>query len=166
MLESPRISNFFMKLFSFKEFFSLKWTIIKYSLIGAFIGALPGTGATISSVIAYGDAVRSSKYPEKFGTGILEGIAAPESANNASVVGAMIPTLVLGIPGSGATAIILAALIMQGVQPGPLLILENPLFFNIVFVTLVFADIVMVLGAFGVTKLFTYFRRVPCDTGG
>lgn len=155
------VSEVLMKLISLKEFLALKWIILKYSIIGAFIGALPGTGATISSVIAYGEAVRSSDHPEKYGTGILEGIAAPESANNASVIGAMIPTLVLGIPGSGATAIILASLIMQGVQPGPLLILENPLFFYVVFVTFIIADIVMVLGAFGVTKIFTRLLKLP-----
>ena len=84
-----------------------------------FVGALPGAGATIASVITYGSEKKLSKHPEKFGDGAIEGIAAATAATNASTGGAMMPMLTLGIPGSAATAVLLTAMTMYGVQPGP-----------------------------------------------
>lgn len=100
--------------------------IIRGSLLGFFIGVLPGAGATIASFFSYSVEKKVSKTPEKFGHGAIEGVAAPESANNAASGGAMIPLLTLGIPGSGTTAILMGALIMYNVQPGPLLFEEHP----------------------------------------
>ncbi|OLN21378.1 transporter [Domibacillus antri] len=100
--------------------------IIRGSLLGFFIGVLPGAGATLASFFSYITEKKVSKNPEKFGKGAIEGVAAPESANNAASGGAMIPLLTLGIPGSGTTAILMGALIMYNVQPGPLLFEENP----------------------------------------
>jgi putative tricarboxylic transport membrane protein len=114
------------KLPTFRELKSLSVTILRSSVIGTIIGAVPGAGATIASLIAYNEAKRASKTPEKFGTGLLEGVSAPESANNASVGGAMIPLLTLGIPGSGSTAILLGGLLLHGMAPGPLLMSKNP----------------------------------------
>ncbi len=101
-----------------KEFRSIVKTLIRSSGIGILVGILPGAGGDIGSWIGYNDAKRSSKNKEKFGKGALEGVAAPESANNAVVGGALIPTLTLGIPGSAATAILLGGLYMQGFIPG------------------------------------------------
>jgi putative tricarboxylic transport membrane protein len=96
------------------------------SLIGFVVGVLPGAGATIASFLAYAAEKRASRHPEEFGTGAIEGVAAPEGANNAAAMGAMVPMFSLGIPGSGTTAIMLGALIMWGLRPGPLLFEKNP----------------------------------------
>lgn len=100
--------------------------IARGSLLGFFIGVLPGAGATLASFFSYIMEKKISRNPEKFGKGAIEGVAAPESANNAASGGAMIPLLTLGIPGSGTTAILMGALIMYNVQPGPLLFDEHP----------------------------------------
>ncbi|WP_166241284.1 tripartite tricarboxylate transporter permease [Paenibacillus turpanensis] len=100
--------------------------IVRGSFLGFFIGILPGAGATLASFFSYILEKKLSKHPEKFGKGAIEGVAAPESANNAASGGAMIPLLTLGIPGSGTTAILMGALIMYNVQPGPLLFEEHP----------------------------------------
>lgn len=100
--------------------------IARGSVLGFFIGVLPGAGATLASFFSYIMEKKLSKNPEKFGTGAIEGVAAPESANNAASGGAMIPLLTLGIPGSGTTAILMGALIMYNVQPGPLLFEDHP----------------------------------------
>ena len=96
------------------------------SLLGFFIGILPGGGAIISSFIAYAVEKRLSPHPEKFGTGIIEGVAAPEAANNAAASSSFIPLLTLGIPGNAAIAMILVALMIHGIRPGPQLIQEHP----------------------------------------
>ncbi|MBN6187119.1 tripartite tricarboxylate transporter permease [Aneurinibacillus sp. BA2021] len=100
--------------------------ITRGSLLGFFIGILPGAGATLASFFSYILEKKVSKNKEKFGQGAIEGVAAPESANNAASGGAMIPLLTLGIPGSGTTAILMGALIMYNVQPGPLLFSDHP----------------------------------------
>ncbi|QJC54039.1 tripartite tricarboxylate transporter permease [Paenibacillus albicereus] len=100
--------------------------IARGSLLGFFIGVLPGAGATLASFFSYIMEKKLSRSPERFGKGAIEGVAGPESANNAASGGAMIPLLTLGIPGSGTTAILMGALIMYNVQPGPLLFEDNP----------------------------------------
>ncbi len=104
-----------------------KWTILRCSIIGFIIGVLPGTGASVASAVAYGTEKRLAGEDGKlFGTGDVRGLAAPESANNAAAGGAMVPMLTLGIPGSGTTAILLGALLMFNIQPGPLLFTQHP----------------------------------------
>ncbi|MHB1161389.1 MAG: tripartite tricarboxylate transporter permease [Chloroflexota bacterium] len=100
--------------------------IVRGTVIGFLVGVLPGAGGTIASFLTYAAEKKASRHPEKFGTGVIEGVAAPESANNASTGGAMVPLLTLGIPGSGTTAVMLGALMMFGLQPGPLLFQKNP----------------------------------------
>lgn len=102
--------------------------ILRSTGLGFIVGMLPGAGATIASFMAYGLAKNTSKRGEKFGTGMIEGIAAPESANNAASIGAMVPLITLGVPGSGSTAMMLGALMMFGMRPGPLLFESNPEF--------------------------------------
>jgi len=118
--------------FRIKEFFPTKDDIavtampaLRGSIIGTLIGILPGAGGTIATFLSYAVEKKMSKHPERFGSGALEGVAAPEGANNASVPGALIPLITLGIPGSGGTAIMLGALIMYGLRPGPLLMVES-----------------------------------------
>ncbi|WP_218012834.1 tripartite tricarboxylate transporter permease [Virgibacillus ndiopensis] len=101
-----------------KEFKRIFKTIIRSSGIGTFVGMLPGAGGDIGSWVGYNEAKRFSKNKDKFGTGIIEGVAAPESANNAVTGGALIPLLTLGIPGSSTTAVLLGGLLIQGLQPG------------------------------------------------
>ena len=103
-----------------------RFAFAQSSVVGFFIGALPGAGSTVASFISYIIEKRFSRHPEKFGTGVVEGVAAPEGANNSETGGAMIPLLTLGIPGSGTTAIMLGALILYGLQPGPLLFTSHP----------------------------------------
>ena len=100
--------------------------IIRSAPLGFAIGALPGAGATIASLMAYNTERQLAKDPDKFGKGEIIGLAAPESANNAASVGSMIPMLTLGIPGSSTTAVMMGALMMLGLQPGPLLFQNNP----------------------------------------
>ncbi|WP_126428121.1 tripartite tricarboxylate transporter permease [Brevibacillus marinus] len=100
--------------------------ILRGSILGFLIGILPGAGASIASFFSYSTEKKISKQPEKFGKGAIEGVAAPESANNAASGGAMIPMLTMGIPGSSTTAVLMGALIMYSVQPGPLLFEQHP----------------------------------------
>lgn len=109
-----------------KDYLESKWTFLRGSVIGFIAGVLPGSGATIGSILAYSVEKTVAKDPEKFGKGEMRGLVAPETANNAASAGAMVPLISLGIPGSGATAVLLGALMMWGLQPGPTLIDSNP----------------------------------------
>jgi len=100
--------------------------VTRGSLIGFFIGVLPGGGATIGSFVSYGLEKRLSKHPEEFGQGAMEGVASPEAAINAASTSSFIPLLTLGIPGNASIAMILVALMIQGVRPGPQMISEHP----------------------------------------
>lgn len=106
---------------SLAELWSVRWTFIRSSLLGTLLGIVPGAGATITSFISYGVEKQYGERRELLGTGMPEGIVAPQVGSTASVAGHMIPLLTLGIPGSGATAVILAAFLLHGVQPGPML---------------------------------------------
>ncbi|MCH6266887.1 tripartite tricarboxylate transporter permease [Neobacillus citreus] len=121
--EIAKINNMLPSKEEFKESAA---PIVRGSLLGFFVGILPGAGATLASFFSYLLEKKISKKPEKFGTGMIAGVAAPESANNAASGGAMIPLLTLGIPGSGTTAILMGALMMYNVQPGPLLFEDHP----------------------------------------
>jgi putative tricarboxylic transport membrane protein len=112
---------------SWADIAKTKWTMVRCSLIGFVIGVLPGTGASVASAVAYGTEKRiAGSTAGTFGQGDVRGLAAPETANNASAGGAMVPMLTLGIPGSGTTAILLGALLMFNVTPGPLLFEQRP----------------------------------------
>jgi len=130
-------------------------------LIGTFIGAIPGTGATIASFLAYNETRRWSKHPEKFGTGIPEGVAAPESANNGVTGGALIPLLTLGVPGDVTTAVLLGAFLVQGLQAGPLLFTEHGDIVYSIFIGLFIVNIVMLVMGFLGLKLFTKIVSMP-----
>jgi putative tricarboxylic transport membrane protein len=116
-----------------KDWVVTKWAILRGTLIGFFLGILPGGGAVLASFVSYGIEKRFSKYPEKFGTGVIEGVAAPESANNAAAQASFIPLLSLGIPPNVVMAVLFGGLLIHGIQPGPLLIQKHPdLFWGVV----------------------------------
>jgi len=146
---------------SFQEFKRIFTTIIKSCGIGTLVGALPGAGATVAAFLSYGEAVRSSKYPEKFGTGIIEGVAAPEAANNASTGGAMIPLLSLGIPGGSTTAVLLSMLIIKGLRPGPLMFLQQSQFVYSIFAGMFIANLIMIPFGLFFVQVFVRLLRIP-----
>jgi putative tricarboxylic transport membrane protein len=131
--------------FTLHEFLGQWFNCIRSALIGIGIGILPGIGAGTANLIAYSAAKNGSKYPEKFGTGIMDGIVASETANNASVGGALIPLLTLGIPGDVGTAMLLGGLMIHGINPGPLLFATNPGLVYTIFSALLIAGTIMVI---------------------
>jgi len=146
---------------TFRELLRLFRVIVPSSFLGTFIGVIPGTGGAIASFLAYNEAKRFSKHPETFGTGALEGIAAPEAANNGTTGGAMVPLLTLGIPGDVVTAVMLGALLLIGVRPGPLLFQQNPEVINAVYAGLLSANVLILLLGFLSVRLFPMILRVP-----
>jgi len=143
-----------------KLYWANKWLILKCSVIGVFVGAVPGTGPTISSWIAYNMAKASSKHPELYGTGYHEGIMAAESSNNSVTGGALIPLLTLGIPGDTVTAVLLTSLMIQGIVPGPKLLQENYSLVAEILWMLIVANIMMLaLGLLG-SRFFPYLLKV------
>lgn len=149
----------------FKEALSIiwdnKWTFIKSSIIGTFIGALPGAGADIAAWVSYGVAKNSSKEPEKFGTGSMEGVIAPTSANNASLGGTWIPALVFGIPGDSITAIVLGIMLMYNLQPGPLVFQNNPNIIKGLFSIAIISQFFLIIVGYIGIKLFGVVLKLP-----
>lgn len=133
-----------VKLPGFRTLAKMKDVILRSSLIGTVIGIIPGEGAAVGAFFAYSVAKRRSKHPERFGTGIPEGILAPETANNATVGGALVPTLTLGVPGSPAAAVLLGAFLIQVLIPGPRLFTERPDIMYAVFIGLFVINILMI----------------------
>jgi putative tricarboxylic transport membrane protein len=134
---------------------------LRSSAIGTGIGALPGTGGDIAALLAYDHAKRSTRNPEvPFGKGAKEGLIAPEAANNAAVGGAFIPMLTLGIPGDAVTAIIIGALFIHGLKPGPLLLAETPHLFWFIVGNLTLANLFLLV--FGLTGIRVFTRIVEC----
>jgi len=131
------------------------------TIIGFVIGALPGTGPTIASFISYAVEKKVSKHPEKFGTGLIEGVAAPEGANNAAAQGAFVPMLTLGIPGSGVTAILLGALMVHGLRPGPMLMENNPDFVWGLIASMYIGNIMLVILNLPLIGVWVSLLRVP-----
>jgi putative tricarboxylic transport membrane protein len=143
------------------EIWGLHNTILRGLGIGTVIGAIPGTGATVASFVSYGVEKQVSKTPEKFGTGVWEGLAASETSINASTGGAMIPLLTLGIPGSGATAVMMGAFLLHGIQPGPLLFSKSPESVYTIFVGMLVCNLIMILAGLITAKFFSELMRVP-----
>ncbi len=149
------------KMPSIKELLSVKWIIARCSVLGTVVGILPGAGATIASFLCYSTEQKLSKHPEKFGTGCIDGIAAPEVGNNAATGGSMVPLLSLGIPGGNAAAIMMSALVLKGVTMGPLLLVNQPQFLAATFSSMMVANIIMVFAAIVIAKIFVQILKVP-----
>lgn len=135
--------------------------ILRSALIGVGIGAVPGIGEDIAAWVSYGTAKKASKHPEKFGTGCDEGIIAPETANNACIGGAMIPLLSMGIPGSPPAAMLLGAILIHGIAPGPMLEIEHPGFTLKVSAILLLASFAMWVIGILLAKQVVKLLRVP-----
>ena len=136
-------------------------TVLRSCGIGTFIGVLPAEGATVASMIGYSEAQRWSKNPEEFGKGAIEGVAGAEAANNAATGGAMVPTLVLGIPGSATTAVILVGLMVHGLRPGPYLFTEQVDQVYAIFGAMLVANIMFFFLGLRAAKLFARVSLVP-----
>lgn len=138
----------------FKDLWVNRFVLLRSSIIGVIVGIVPATGVGTASYIAYSEAKRNSKTPELYGKGVLEGIAATESANNAVTGGALIPLLTLGVPGDIVTAIMLGALMIQGLVPGPMLFKEEPVIVYSIFTALGISNILMlVMGLIAIRPL-------------
>ena len=138
-----------------KEFFATLKTSIPASIIGLVVGILPGIGGNIANLMAYTFAKKTSKHPEEFGHGTIHGIVAPESANNASVGGALIILLTLGIPGDNATSMIMAGFQIHGIAPGPLLFSSGNTLVYAIFAAFIIANIIMLISAYFGLPLFS-----------
>jgi len=137
-----------------------KWTLIKSAFVGTFVGALPGAGADIASWVAYGVEKKTSRNSEDFGKGNIKGVIAPTSANNAALGGTWIPALVFGVPGDTITAIVLGAMLMYGLKPGPLIFTESPDLVNGVFSIAILANILLIpIGYLGI-KAFAFVLKM------
>ena len=135
--------------------------IARGGILGFLVGVLPGAGSTIASILAYALEKKVSKHPERFGKGAIEGVAGPEAANNASTCGAMVPLLTLGVPGSGATAIIMGAFIMYGIQPGPLLFQSQPALVWGLIDSMYIGNLMLLLLNLPLVGLFVRFLYIP-----
>lgn len=155
--------DFTRQTYPWRSLFSHWKMLLKSTLLGTGIGAIPGTGPSLAAFVAYNSAKNASEHPEKFGTGCEEGIIAPESANNAVTGAAFIPLLSLGIPGDTATAVLAGAMTIAGVATGPTFYTTNgPLAYSIMGILLI-ANVIMLLQASVLTKVFARIAVVPTE---
>jgi putative tricarboxylic transport membrane protein len=138
-----------------------KWPIVRGTIIGFFLGILPGGGAVISSFISYGLEKKLSRTPEKFGTGMIEGVAGPESANNAAVGGAFVPLFTLGIPANVTMAVLLGALMIHGLNPGPMLLKQHPEIFWGTVTSMYMGNMMLLLLNLPLIGLWVKVLKVP-----
>lgn len=158
--------NIKTKLVSLKMMNYLKGTIARSSVLGTIVGILPGAGSTIAAFLGYAAEVKLAKNPENFGKGEPRGIAACEAANNAATGGSMVPLLSLGIPGGNAAAIMMSALMLQGVQLGPMLARSQPQFLAGVFGTMIVSNFIMIAIAIVIAWGFAKIINIPYSTLG
>lgn len=144
-----------------RDFASNIKNVLRSWCLGLGVGFLPGMGGTLANMVAYAQEKSASKHPEEFGHGCIDGVIAPEVANNASIGGAIIPMVALGIPGDGATAFLMAALTLQGVQPGPLFAANEPVLFNIIFISAAVAALVVLMAEVIGMPIFPALLKIP-----
>ncbi|HUP98282.1 MAG TPA: tripartite tricarboxylate transporter permease [Usitatibacter sp.] len=144
-----------------EDFRRCRFAFVNGSLVGFIIGILPGAGSTIASFMSYGIEKGMSRHPEEFGHGAIEGVAAPEGANNAETGGSLVPLLTLGIPGSGTTAVLLAALILWGFKPGPLFIQDSPALFWGLVASMFIGNVLLLLLNLPLVAVFAQLLKVP-----
>jgi len=134
---------------------------LRGSVVGFAVGLMPGAGATVAAFLAYVIERRFSRHPERFGKGALDGVAAAESANNASVSGALAPMLALGIPGSTGTSVLLAALILQGIRPGPMLMTQEPVLVWSLIASMFIGNVILLVLNLPLAPVFASLLRIP-----
>jgi len=138
-----------------------RFAFVNGSVLGFLIGVLPGAGSTIASFLSYGVEKAVSRHPERFGTGVIEGVAAPEGANNSETGGALVPLMTLGIPGSGTTAILLAALVLWGFKPGPMLIEDSPQLFWGLVASMYIGNVMLLVLNLPLVPVFAQLLKLP-----
>ncbi len=138
-----------------------KWSVLRGTVIGFFLGILPGGGAVLASFVSYAIEKRVSKYPEKFGSGVIEGVAAPESANNAAAQSSFIPLLSLGIPPNVVMAVLFGGLLIHGIQPGPLLIRSHPEIFWGVVMSMYIGNVMLLALNLPLIGMWVKILKVP-----
>jgi putative tricarboxylic transport membrane protein len=135
--------------------------ILRGTFLGFFLGILPGGGAVLASFLAYGVEKKVSKHPEKFGTGVIEGVAAPEAANNSATAGAFIPLFALGIPSNAVTALLLGALMIHGLRPGPMLLRQHPEIFWGTVVSMYIGNLMLLVLNLPLIGLWVKVLKIP-----
>lgn len=153
-----RISNLWPSL---KDWSESKWAIVRGSILGFFIGILPGGGGVLATFVTYAVEKKVSKHPERFGKGAIEGVAGPESANNAASGGCMIPLLSLGVPTNGVMAMLFAALIIHGIQPGPLFIKNYPEVFWGLIASMYLGNVLLLILNLPLIPVWVQVLKVP-----
>lgn len=144
-----------------KEILGQGINLIRSSVIGTIVGIMPGAGSSASTFIAYNEAMRFSKHPEKFGTGIIDGVAASEASNNAVSGGSLIPLLTLGIPGNSVSAVFLGGLLIHGLRPGPRLFIDNAEIVYTLLAGFFIANILVFIVGLAIARISTYILRIP-----
>ncbi|NJD86550.1 MAG: tripartite tricarboxylate transporter permease [Betaproteobacteria bacterium] len=144
-----------------RDYIETRWAILRASVLGFVIGVIPGAGATIASLMSYSIEKTLSPTPEKFGKGAMAGLAGPEAANNAASSGAMVPLLSLGLPGSASTAVLLAAFLMWGLTPGPLLMTQKPEFAWGLIASMYLGNVALLALNIWAIPLFVQMIKVP-----
>lgn len=156
--EAPKLSVSYPSL---TEFWAMKWAVVRSTVIGWFSGILPGVGATLAAFLSYNEAVRWSKHPERFGTGEAEGVVAPETANNAATGAAMIPLLALGLPGGALTAMMIGVFNLHDMEVGPLIMIEAPELVWILFASMFWASLAILVLGMVESKGIVHLLRIP-----
>ncbi len=159
--EKPLRTRFRDMWLTAQEWREIRMPVVRGSAIGFGIGLMPGAGATVAAFLAYIVERRFSPRPERFGKGALDGVAASESANNSSVTGALAPMLALGIPGSTGTAVLLAALILQGIRPGPTLMTDQPVLVWSLIASMFVGNVLLLIMNLPLAPVFALLLRVP-----
>jgi putative tricarboxylic transport membrane protein len=144
-----------------KDWKDCRWPIIRGTIIGFFMGILPGAGVVIPTFMSYAAEKRFSRYPEKFGTGVIEGVAGPETANNAATGGSLVTLLSLGIPANVGMAVLLGAFIIHGIQPGPLLITKHPQLFWGTIASMYIGNVMLIVLNLPLIGIWIRILKVP-----
>jgi putative tricarboxylic transport membrane protein len=144
-----------------KDWAASFWPIIRGTALGFFLGILPGAGTIIPTFFSYAVEKRLSKHPEKFGTGTIEGVAGPETANNAAVSGSMVPLLALGVPPHVVMAVLLGAFIIHGIQPSPFFIIEHPKLFWGIIASMYIGNVMLVILNLPLISIWVQILKVP-----
>lgn len=144
-----------------KTYWGLKWVALRSAIIGTVVGVFPGAGAVIASFISYDVAKRRSRTPEQFGKGSIEGVAAAEGANSGSVGGAMVPLLTLGIPGSATTAVLIGAMMIHDLTPGPQLFVNSPELITTIFIAMLLANVMLLVVGIAGGRLWSKVTLIP-----